>query len=171
MVDESPDSGSPVYSFDSNEERDKQIWQWAHQGVIEKEIAERVHLSVARIKQIKGKIRGQVSMMSRAELRKSLADQLDWARDRMAEIAAMSGAPVVKSVSRGDNAGSELVYVTDPETHEVARDYSGTIQATRALAVVQDRLAKLLGVDEPVRVEQSGTVRFEVAGIDPEAMR
>src|SRR5215204_6930333 len=148
----SDESSALEYTFDSMADRDRQIWLWANQGITAERIAKRVGLGVDRVKQIKCKIRGEVAVMSRAQIRGALADQLDWARERMAEIAAMPGAPVTKTISEGDNLGSRLVYVTEPGTDEVVRDHAGTIQAVRALAAVQQRLAALIGADEPARV-------------------
>jgi hypothetical protein len=48
-----------------------------------------------------------------------------------------------------------------------AGDTDEAIKATGQLVKIGERLARLQGMDAPVRVDQAATVRYEVVGIDP----
>lgn len=46
-------------------------------------------------------------------------------------------------------------------------DDEGAIKAAAQLVRIGERLAKLQGMDAPVKVESDGTVRYEIVGVDP----
>ena len=51
------------------------------------------------------------------------------------------------------------------------RDNGQAMAATDRLIKIGERRAKLKGLDAPVQIQQEQTVRYEIVGIDPEALR
>lgn len=78
------------------------------------------------------------------------------------ELADREGAPVT--------SGKDGSVVYDPETHEPVRDYSLRLAAYESARKADVEIRKLYGLDAPSKVEQSGSVRYEVAGVDLDAL-
>jgi hypothetical protein len=50
-----------------------------------------------------------------------------------------------------------------------SRDPEIAMKAADRLVKIGERRAKLLGIEAPVKIEQGGTLRYEIAGVDPDA--
>lgn len=66
--------------------------------------------------------------------------------------------------------GTGTIFLTDPETGEYLQDDAPTLAAIDRLLKITERISKLAGLDSPVKVEGSGTLKVEVVGWNPEAM-
>ncbi len=122
----------------SDEER--QMYHWhAVERKTQREIAGMLGITQqavsARMQQIRKKIPPIDLDSVRQELLAIYADSLRVT----AELMAMDGVPVT--------AGKDGDYVYDPETNEVARDYSGRIAAVKTRNEVTAHMRKLLGLD------------------------
>jgi hypothetical protein len=79
------------------------------------------------------------------------------------ELAEMEGAPVF--------VGKDGDLARDPENgNAVVRDYAGRVAAHKLALDADKELRKLMGLDSATKIEQSGTVRYEVAGVDLDAL-
>lgn len=78
---------------------------------------------------------------------------LAWATQRIRELADKPAPPVT--------AGQYGDIVRDPVTREIVRDYGLQRQAALDLVRLQEREAKLLGLNAADKVEVSGNVTFE----------
>jgi hypothetical protein len=59
----------------------------------------------------------------------------------------------------------------DEETGLPVRDYTGYLKALETVAKLDEQLARRFGINAPEKKEitLSGSVRYEIAGIDPES--
>lgn len=73
-------------------------------------------------------------------------------------LAELAGAPVT--------AGKDGDVVYDPEGNVIVRDYSGRIAALKLASDADREIRKLHGLDAAQKVAVSGSVRYEVAGVD-----
>ena len=78
-------------------------------------------------------------------------------------VARMQGAPVT--------AGKDGGVVYDPETSQVVRDFAGRLQALKLAGWADAEARKLMGADAASKVESTAIVRYELVGIDPEALK
>lgn len=88
------------------------------------------------------------------KLRRLEGDRLEHVVGLLLDVAEMNGAPIT--------SGKDGLPVYDPDTGVVARDFSGRINAARALVAASQRIAALYGLDEPVKAEIGAnvTVRY-----------
>lgn len=93
--------------------------------------------------------------------RQSMELHLDTMRAAL-ELAEMEGAPVTSGKDGG------VVY--DPVNGTVVRDYAGRINARRLALEADKELRKLMGLDSATKQEISGSVRYEIAGVDLDAL-
>jgi hypothetical protein len=85
--------------------------------------------------------------------------ELHWRTQRAAlELAEMRGAPVT--------AGKDGDVVLDPEDATVVRDYSLRLAALEQARKADVEIRKLHGLDAATKVDVTGAVRYEVAGVD-----
>lgn len=131
-------------------------------GVRQEDIAEQFGLSQPRVSEIICNARARVRPDDRQALIEREMAFLDELRREAMEIAGQKPAPVT--------AGKDGEVVTDPETGEVVRDHSGRLAAMARAQATSADLRKLLGLDAPARTEVSGGVRYEIVGVDPEAI-
>jgi len=101
-----------------------------------------------------------------------LADQADQADHlRAVELERLEAMErVVWEVLRARHvfvSGGKIVYEGDSPL----RDSGPVLAAVDRLNRISERRAKLLGLDSPVKVEQGGSVRYVVEGVDMEALR
>lgn len=78
------------------------------------------------------------------------------------ELAEKIGAPIT--------AGKDGDLVVDPTSGEYVRDYSLRLAALETARKADVEIRKLMGADAATKVEQSGTIRYEVAGVDLDAL-
>jgi predicted DNA-binding protein (UPF0251 family) len=122
-------------------------------------IAEKYGLSQERIGQILRGVRDKLPPVDLEAVRqKALALHEDVIR-RAYELAEMNGAPVT--------AGKDGSVVYDPESGAVVRDYAGKLNALQLALKADEARRKLLGADAATKTEVTGSVRYEVVGIDP----
>lgn len=133
------------------EGRDGQIaYDFAVLGMSQLAIAEKHGISQQRVSQILAENRRQTDSITVADHRAQMLDRITAYRRSLAELAEMEGAPVT--------AGKDGQVVTDPETEQVVRDYSLRLNATKELRALDERLAKLVGADEPAKLRTDVTV-------------
>lgn len=66
--------------------------------------------------------------------------------------------------------GRPIYLNPDGDDGKIAQDYSGLVRAMAEMRAQSESARKMLGIDEPVRATVDATVRFEVVGIDTEAL-
>lgn len=151
-----------------NVERDELIWKDHVCGMRLSALAVKWDLSPKTISAIIDRVRGAIPRKDIEHWRDVLAEQLDQCRVLTQQIMDSEPVPAYR--------GSTPIYMLGPDGQpdfsRPAVDHSGRLAAMGELVRVQTRLAKLLGLDAPQRVEVHGdqTVRYEVIGIDPEAL-
>jgi hypothetical protein len=141
-----------------NPERDREIFRAFCLGEQVDVLAERHALTVSRIRQVVAVQRGRLPGMSAAETREELKVQLD---DLRRQLHAIVDSPP---------AIAEREYDDEGRVTAVKLDHSGRIAAARQIVAVQNRMAKMLGLDSPEQVEATTTVRYELVGVDPEEL-
>lgn len=126
-------------------------------------VAAHLGVSQQRVSQMIAVLRAKLPPVDIAAMRAaSIAMYGDIAR-RAYELAEMNGAPVT--------AGKDGSVVYDPEGGGVVRDYAGRVAALKLAALADAELRKLIGLDAAQKVESTATVRYEIAGIEPEALK
>jgi len=152
-----------------NGERDAEIWHDYVGGMRLVALAKKYELSPARISNIVGVQRQRVPKREKVELREELVEQLNWLRSQAQLIAELPPAPAY----RGDKPIFELDEWGEPDPTRPVMDHTGRLSAMRSIIDAHGRLAKMLGLDEPesVRIEGDQTVRYEIVGVDPEALK
>ena len=142
--------------------RDVDIYEKRMRGATLAQLAEEYGLHSSRISQICVEVRRNLPDRAKEELVKISFDQLESLRDEVLNLARMPGAPVT--------AGQHGDVLIDPETEEVVRDYGGRLRALQEAHRLILSKNKMLGLDAPDRVETSGSVRYEVVGVDTSAL-
>lgn len=144
------------------EGRNGEIWHlYAVRGWTQERIAEDLGISQPRVSQILDKIFSDPALQP--DKKKILAASLELiahVKDQALEIADLAGAPVY--------VGKDGVVAVDPDDGSIVRDYSGRLNALRMALAADDTIAKRLGLDSAVKIEQSGGYRIEVVGVDME---
>lgn len=126
-------------------------------------IGERVGISQQRVSQILARVRESMPPPDLEAMRRHSLE-LHMQTQRMAlEIAEMKAAPVT--------AGKDGMVVTDPETGQIVRDYSGALAALETARKADLEIRKLHGLDAAAKMEVSGSVRYEVAGVDVDQLK
>jgi DNA-binding CsgD family transcriptional regulator len=125
-------------------------------------VAKHLGISQQRVSQHVADMRKKLPPVDIAAIRDaSIAMYAEVAR-RAFELADKEGAPVT--------AGKDGDVVLDPESGEVVRDYGGRVAAL-ALAIKADiEVRRLAGADAATKTESTATVRYELVGLDPEAL-
>lgn len=126
------------------------------------EIGERYGISYQRAWQIVQEYAASLPPIDvEAMRRRSL--ELHEATQRMAlELAEQEGAPVF--------VGKDGSIAYD-EAGNVVRDYALRLSALETARKADLEIRKLHGLDAATKIEQSGTVRYEVAGVDLDALK
>jgi predicted DNA-binding protein (UPF0251 family) len=60
--------------------------------------------------------------------------------------------------------------VLDPETGQPLVDPMPNLQARKEMRAIAESMRKLEGLDQPAKVEQSGSVKYEIVGVSPADM-
>lgn len=121
-------------------------------------IAERFGISQSAVSQILSNARAKLPPVDLDAIRRqSLELHLDTMRAAL-ELAEMPGAPVT--------AGKDGDLVLDPSSGEYVRDYSLRLAARETARKADAEIRKLYGLDAATKTEVSGSVRYEVAGVD-----
>lgn len=142
--------------------RDVEIYEKRVRGASLAELAEEYGIHVSRVSQICAEVRRTLPDRSREELVRINHDQLEFLRDEVLNLARMTGAPIT--------AGQHGDVLIDPDTGETVRDYSPRVKALQEAHRLILSKNKMLGLDAPTEVKTSGSVRYEIVGVDPEAL-
>lgn len=105
-------------------------------------------------------VREQIPTPVLDEMRQETLELYAEMNRRALEMVDLIPAPLV--------AGKDGDLVVDPDTGEYVRDYSGRIKALDFALKVSAERRKLMGLDAAQKVETTGSVRFELVGVDPE---
>lgn len=121
-------------------------------------IGERVGISQQRVSLILARVRKSMPAPDLEGMRRQSLE-LHWHSQRLAlELAEREGAPVT--------AGKDGAVVLDPADGTVVRDYSLRLAALETARKADVEMRKLHGLDAAAKMEVSGAVRYEVAGVD-----
>ena len=123
------------------------------------QIGEHLGLSQQRVSQILADAREKIEPPDLLAMRERSLRLHEDVIKRAYEMAKMNGAPVT--------AGKDGRVVTDPEDQSVVRDYALRIQALKLAADADRNISKLLGLDAASKTEVTGTVKFEIVGVEP----
>lgn len=139
------------------------VWQlYAVERWTQEAIAMKLEISQQRVSSILKEVREAIPPPDVVAMRQ---DSIEMYRDisrRAYELAGMNGAPVT--------AGKDGGVVYDPESGGVVRDFAGRLAALKLARDTDEQLRKLMGLDSAQKIESTATVRYEIAGIDPEAL-
>jgi DNA-binding CsgD family transcriptional regulator len=138
--------------------RDAEILRLWTTGHTQTAIGKRYGLTQQRVQQIIERERRTIGDTDRQRIIEREIAFLDQIRRTAMDIADVTPAPA--TTPKGD-------LVVDPDDGRIVRDHSERLAAlARAQATSQD-LRRLLGLDQPVKAELSGGVRYEIVGVDP----
>jgi transcriptional regulator with XRE-family HTH domain len=147
-----------------HEGRDGRVWQmYAVQRWTQEAIGRELGVSQQRVSAILKEVRESIPPPDIAAMRQESIEMYRDISRRAYELAELEGAPVT--------AGKDGSVVYDPENGGVVRDYGGRIAALKLAREADEQLRKLLGLDAAQKVESTATVRYEIAGINPEALK
>jgi hypothetical protein len=125
-------------------------------GMTQAAIAEKYDLGQQRVSQILADQRARHDATTREDHRAAIAERVAEHHRMLRELAEMEGAPVTAGKD------GQVVYDIGPNGKQVVvRDYSGRINAIRAMLAVDERLAKLIGTDAPTRSVTDVTITGE----------
>lgn len=100
-----------------------------------------------------------------------LADE--WRRielDKLERSERMLNAIIAKHHYVVKTEDKSVICVRDPEADGYLNDDGPALAAFDRLLRVQERRARLLGLDSPVQVAVDATVRYQMNGVDPQAL-
>lgn len=123
-------------------------------------IGERLGISQERVGQILRAARAKLPPINLDEIRQQALTLHEDVIRRAYLLAEMKGAPVT--------AGKDGSVVYDPETQQVVRDYTLALNSLTLALKADEQRRKLLGADAASKTEVTGSVRYEVVGIDTE---
>ena len=145
-------------------EREEEIYRLTVVNRLTQEkIAERLGISRERVGQILREARAKVRPPDLNKVREEAQARHEDIMRRMFELAELPGAPVTAG-TRGD-------VLLDPEDGAIVRDYAGRINALKTALQADKELRALLGADAAVKQEVTGTVKYEIAGLDPDDLK
>lgn len=120
------------------------------------DIGEEFNLSTARISQIITEARAAIPKHDLDFMRQESIELYQELGRRAMEIVDLVPAPVVVGKD------GDILY----ENGEIVRDYSGRLRAMETAAKMDVERRKLMGLDAAQKSEVSGSVRYEMIGID-----
>jgi hypothetical protein len=134
-------------------ERRAEEWDLYVQGWTQPQIAQRYGLDQSTVSDDLRLYREAFPPETREQRIAAHQAGLAWATRRLRELAELPAPPVT--------AGKDGFVVRDPDTDAIVRDYGLQRQAALDLVRLQEREAKLLGLNAADKVEVSGSVTFE----------
>lgn len=141
-------------------ERDAKMWQLRIQGCTQREIAEQTGVTQGTVSQTLRAMLARREMHGGDMLRAWEVDKLDklerelWEIYNRRHVTVAPGGRVAQ-----DRDGNDIL------------DDGPKLQAIDRLLKVAERRAKLLGIDSPQQVVAASTVRYEIVGVDMNALR
>ena len=126
----------------------------------QQDVAEEFGITQQRVSAIVQQVRDAMPEDERDEMRRATLELYDEITRRVLEVADLVPAPLV--------AGKDGLPVQDPVTGEFVRDYSARLKALELALKPAAERRKLMGLDAAEKLETTGTVRFELVGVDVE---
>jgi transcriptional regulator with XRE-family HTH domain len=120
-------------------------------------IADDLGITPQRVSQIIAEVRASVPAVDKQQMIASSLELIAHVKDQALELVEMAGAPIF--------VGKDGSIAYD-EKGNVVRDYSMRINALKTALAADDVMAKRLGLDAATKTEVSGSVRYEIAGVD-----
>lgn len=124
-------------------------------------IGEKFQVSPQRVHQILERRRANLPPLDFEALRRESLEMHRKAQEMALALAEREGAPVFV----GKNG--QMAF---DENGAPVRDYSLRLQALETARKADLEIRKLHGLDAATKIEQSGTVRYEIAGVDTDAL-
>lgn len=128
------------------EGRNGLIWRDYCRGATQEALAEEHRISQAQVSRIISAVRAQIPPTDLDEARARHVDFLSGMTRQAAEIAAL---PPAQAYSNG-----RAMYGPDGEP---VLDYSGKLKAMETAVRISERVAKILGMDAPAKIEHGLT--------------
>lgn len=129
----------------------------------QQQVADRLKISQQRVSQIEADARAKLPPLDLDAMRReSLELHYETQRKALA-LADMIGVPVT--------AGKDGDLVVDPTSGEFVRDYSLRLAALDTARKADIEIRKLHGLDAATKIEQSGSVRYELVGVSIEDLK
>lgn len=124
-------------------------------------IGKKFDVSPQRVHQIIERRKKNMPPLDFEALRRESLELHQKAQQMALELAGREGAPVFVGKD------GQIAY---DEQGNVVRDYSLRLQALETARKADIEIRKLHGLDAATKIEQSGTVRYELAGVDMDAL-
>lgn len=144
-----------------NTERNREIMAMLARGRTQRSIAENFGIALSTLSEIIGRERARNPIDKAAEIATQV-EILDRLIEEASAIVDMRAAPVT--------AGKDGDIVRDPEDQAVVRDHSGRLAAMAIVKQLQERKAKLLGLDSATKTEVAAAVTYTIEGVDPDGI-
>lgn len=90
--------------------------------------------------------------------------------DKLDRIESSLNAIIAKHHYVVKTEDKSVICVRDPEADTYLNDDGPALAAFDRLLRVQERRSRLLGLDSPVQVAVDATVRYQMNGVDPQAL-
>lgn len=130
------------------EGRTGEIWRLYVAGMTQEAIGEKFGISQVRVSQIIAATRAQIPEVDRTQLIQRELDLLDTSRLMALELATAPLPPAF------DQKGNVLI---DPGTKKPVLDATGRVAAVKLALETQRDMRKLLGLDQPLKVDATVT--------------
>lgn len=151
------DRNGGAYRSARMEGRDGQIWRaYTVYRHTQSRIAADFGISSTRVSEIIQQVRATIPQHDLDEMRQMSIDLYADLTRRAMEIVDLVPAPVVVGKD------GDILY----EDGEIVRDYSGRLRAIETAAKMDGETRKLMGLDSATKSEVSGSITYEVVGID-----
>lgn len=169
MSDEEKPEGKPR-SRRRNPERDADIWRrWCNFENM-REIGKRYNISHQRVHEIINTFRAEFPEINKAAMVVREVEFLEKVRAEQLRIAAKPPAPATAdgAILRDPRRTPD----GDPESNDaIVDDYSGQLAALGSAVQASAALRRLLGMDSPVRVDSTQTIRYTIDGVDMDGLK
>ena len=164
------------------EGRNGDIWSRFVSGWTQERIAQKYEISQQRVSTIINTIRAEIPEEERQHVRTAVIERLDIA---VSEAFDIMRTPHYVVSNAGKIVHDIVEYATDgdgnflldehgnPKAAKLAKliDDTPRLQAAQAIVKIDAERRKLLGLDQPAKVEHSGGVKYEVVGVDLEDLQ
>lgn len=164
--------------------RNSQIWHLHLSGWTQERIGAKFGITHARVSQILKQIRASIPEATRQDLITTEVERLDYILTKTVEVLERSHVIVTPS----GRVAHEIVEYAHDEDGNIRIDEHGhpipkklrkvlddgpILQAVDRVAAIGRERRRLLGLDAPTnaKVEHEGGVRYEIIGVDPEALK
>lgn len=129
------------------EGRNGQIWKMFVSGYTQEAIAEELGLSQSGISRILKAVRESLSEPDRLELRQIHIEQLGVLTQLSARLTNLKPSPAFST------SGKPLEYTDENGVERYVEDYTAILNGAKLALSIQERAAKLMGLDAPAKSE------------------